>query len=179
MDATALITNLTSRGIRLTRDGDGFLVEPASKLTPVDREQLRQHKADLLTLLRASHEQAEAARFARLDAERREADRETGRGYDFDCSAPSHAEYLERACQRCACQTSPFTIVATCRRYGVALRIDADRALVVGRSAANVDEATQPWPSLLIAIEAHLEAVAMLVASGWSLRAEFPESGSA
>ena len=70
MDATALITNLTSRGIRLTPDGGGFIVEPASKLTPVDREQLRQHKADLLPLLRASHGQAEVDRIARLDADR-------------------------------------------------------------------------------------------------------------
>lgn len=69
-------------------------------------------------------------------------------------------------------------IIAVCQRYGVALRIDSDGDLVVGKAGAAADEPTQPWPTLLIAINAHLEAVAVLVAAGWRLRAAFP-SGEA
>lgn len=72
------------------------------------------------------------------------------------------------------------SIVATCQHHGVALRIDPTTGdLIVGKAGAKADEPTQPWPSLLIVIEAHLEAVAALVASGWSLQAEFPERGAA
>jgi len=45
---------------------------------------------------------------------------------------------------------------------------------VVGKAGAKADEPTQ-WPSLLVAIEAHLEAVAALVEGGWTLRADFPQ----
>jgi hypothetical protein len=38
---------------------------------------------------------------------------------------------------------------------------------------ANADETTQPWPSLRIAIDAHLEDVAALVNAGWTLKAGF------
>ncbi|MGC1969235.1 MAG: hypothetical protein WA673_22435, partial [Candidatus Acidiferrales bacterium] len=41
--------------------------------------------------------------------------------------------------------------------------------LVVGRAGAQADEPTQPWPPLLVAIEAHLEAVAALVKAGWTV----------
>jgi len=144
-------------------------------------------------------DRGEAERIARLDAERREADRQAGRGYDVDCSAPGPAAYLARAGQRCCtCQisaeehrareidrlartdgwtpTSPApAIIEVCRQYGVALRIDHDGAPVVGEAGAKADEATQPWASLIMAIEAHLETVARLVASGWRLRATFPD----
>ena len=72
------------------------------------------------------------------------------------------------------------SIVATCQRYGVALRIDATTGdLVVGRAGAKADEPTQPWPSLLIAIEAHIEVVASLVEAGWTLKTEFPQTNVA
>ncbi len=35
-------------------------------------------------------------RIAALDAERNEADRQAGRGYDYDETAPSHPEYVAR-----------------------------------------------------------------------------------
>lgn len=140
-------------------------------------------------LIEADREQAEIDRIARLDAERCEADRQAKRGYDFDPSAPSHAEREEAEIDRLAkadgwlyrLPTIPaYAIVAACQRYGVALRIDkATGDLVVGRTGAKAEEPTQPWPSLLIAIEAHLQAVAALVASGWSLQAEFPQRGVA
>jgi hypothetical protein len=137
-----------------------------------------------------------------LDAERRETDCRARRGYDFDCNVPSHAEFLQRTGRHCVCQTSPAeheereidrlaradgwiapspaqALVETCRRHRVTLRIDADGALVVSMSGTKAGEPIRPWPSLLIAIGAHLEAVAALVASGWSLQAEFPERGAA
>lgn len=39
---------------------------------------------------------ATTARYAALDAERNERDRQARRGYDYNESAPSHAEYLRR-----------------------------------------------------------------------------------
>jgi hypothetical protein len=198
MDAQGLIVELAARGIRLIPNPPKLIAVPAAKLTDEDCTVIRRYKADLLALLAAKHEQAEIDRIARLDAERREADRQAGRGYDFDCNAPSHAEYLQRTGRPCVCQTSPaeheereidrlaradgwiapspaHALLETCRRYGVALRIDTDGALIVGKTGARADEPTQPWPSLLIAIETHLEAVAALVEEGWSLRADFPQ----
>lgn len=156
------------------------IIDGRLKATPPDRlpahlkAELRAAAAEVKAKLQA----AETARIVQLDAERREADRQIARGYDLDCDAPSHADFLERTGQRCACQAPAHTIVATCDRFGVTLRIDADGALVVGKASAKADEAAQPWPSLLIAIEAHLEAATQLVASGWSLRADFPRQGS-
>jgi hypothetical protein len=44
-------------------------------------------------------------RCARLDRARTARDHTMRRGYDFDCAAPSHAEYLERIGQTdCVCQ---------------------------------------------------------------------------
>jgi hypothetical protein len=181
MDAQNLIVELAARGIRLISNPPKLIAVPAAKLTEADCERIRQNKANLLALLAAKHEQAEIARIARLDAERREADRQGQRGYDFDPSAPSHIEREEAEIERLASidgwRLPPaHTLVATCQRYGVALRIDATTGdLVVGKAGAKAHEPTQPWPSLLIAIEAHLEAVASLVEGGWTLRADFPQ----
>jgi hypothetical protein len=179
MDAQALISNLAARGIALIPDGSSLIARPRERLTDADREAIRQRKAGLLTLLR---EQAEIDRIARLDAERREADRQANRGYDFDPSAPSHIEREEAEIDRLAradgWQPNPAeSIVATCQRYGVALRIDPSTGdLVVGKAGAKAEEATQPWPSLLVAIKAHFEAVASLVEAGWMLKTEFPQT---
>jgi RNA polymerase subunit RPABC4/transcription elongation factor Spt4 len=199
MDAQTLITELSNRGIRLIPNPPKLIVVPAAKLTDEDCEAIRRHKAGLLALLVVRTEQSEIARICRrcgyhiydservfcpacktrlntdkreavlLDAERREADRQAKRGYDFDSTSPSYAEYVSRANPRA------YSIIAACRRYGVALRIDPDGTLVVGKAGAGADQPTQPWPSLLIAIEAHLEAVASLVEGGWHLRADFPQ----
>ena len=78
-------------------------------------------------------------------------------------------------------QSSPAeSILVTCRRHGVSLRIDeVTGELVVGRTGAGSNEQTQPWPSLMLAIEAHLEPVAALVRSGWGLKAGFPADATA
>jgi hypothetical protein len=70
--------------------------------------------------------------------------------------------------------TTPENILAACRSHGVALRIDDDGDLVVGKAGAKAEEPTQPWPALIAALEIHLEAVARLVESGWHLRAGLP-----
>ena len=55
------------------------------------------------------------------------------------------------------------------------LRIDETGDLVVGKA----DEPTQPWPDLLVELEAHLEPVARLVEAGWTLKAGFPNTAAA
>ena len=132
------------------------------------------HKPDQKPVA-AGHERVEIDRIARLDAKRRQADRDAQRGYDFDPTAPSHAEYVSRVEPLADPGHPAHSIIGTCRRYGVALRIDPDGTLIVGKTGAKADEPTQPWPSLLIAIEAHLEAVSALVEGGWNLRADFPQ----
>jgi hypothetical protein len=176
--AVAILAELSSRGLHIEPRPNGNLyIAPKDLLTPELLERVRAHKAALLAHLRASGEQAEVDRIARLDAERREADRQATRGYDFDLTAPSHAEYLRREADPLADPGHPaYSIVITCQRYGVALRIDPDGSLVVGKAGAKAEEPSQPWPSLLRAIEAHLEAVARLVEGGWTLRADFPQS---
>jgi hypothetical protein len=73
-----------------------------------------------------------------------------------------------------------YSILETCHRYGVALRIDPENGdLLVGKAGARGDEPTQPWRELLAQIEAHLESVARLVESGWTLKADFPKTGAA
>lgn len=71
-----------------------------------------------------------------------------------------------------------YSILETCRAHGVALRIDQEGDLVVGSAGAKAGEPTQPWPLLLVALEANLEPVARLVESGWTLKASFPEEGA-
>jgi hypothetical protein len=189
ISAALLLEELTAIGIKVRLSDHGKLcLKPKACITPDLIERVRADQEQLAQLVR---ERTQTDHIARLDVERREADRQTGRGYDFDCAAPSHAGYLQRTGQRCACQISPeeqrkreldrlacadgwvpptpaHAIVAACQRAGVALRIDpATGDLVVGKAGAKADEPTQPWLSLLLAIEAHLEAVA-----NWSRAAE-------
>jgi hypothetical protein len=51
MEAEALIASLAQRGIRLFPDGDGIIVEPASRLTEADRDAIRDRKREILALL--------------------------------------------------------------------------------------------------------------------------------
>jgi hypothetical protein len=63
------------------------------------------------------------ARCARLDAERNEADRAAKRGYDVDVTAPSHAEYLERAAIPTASPAEALAhdLVKLCTQHGLKL----------------------------------------------------------
>ena len=71
-----------------------------------------------------------------------------------------------------------YSILETCRRHGIALSLDEDGCLRIGR-ADRSGEGPALWPSLLMAIEAHLEPVAALVAAGWHVRADFPKDPAA
>jgi hypothetical protein len=171
--AATLIAEFHQRGIRLIPDPPKLAVEPSSKLTDADRASIRQYKADLLALLAADRDRAEIDRIARLDAERREADRQAGRGYDFDSTSPSRAECVSRTDPLSDPPHPAYSIIATCRRHGVDLRIDGNGALKLGKAETQAAEPAQAWPSLIRAIEAHFDSVARLVAAGWHLRADF------
>lgn len=62
MGARDLLAGLTAAGIRVEVDGARLLVGPADRLTDRHRDELREHKAEVLALL------AEPARPYRLDA---------------------------------------------------------------------------------------------------------------
>jgi hypothetical protein len=147
----SLVRDLEARGASLALEGDGLAIEaPRGVLGPEVIEPLRRHKPELLTFLVARH---------------------------CECTGEDVAGYLDRNPSRRALLERPalqgwtpaHSVVATCQRYGVALRIDRDGILVVGKAGAKADEATQPWSSLLAAIEAHADAVARLVEAGWHL----------
>ena len=72
-----------------------------------------------------------------------------------------------------------YSIVETCQHYRVALRIDDAGDLVVGKAGARADAPTQPWRSLELALEAHVDEVAELIEAGWTLNAAFPNPCSA
>ena len=55
------------------------------------------------------------------------------------------------------------------------MRLDSPAGdLVIGKAGAKADEPTPPWPSLIMALEAHLESVVVLVRAGWTLKANLP-----
>jgi hypothetical protein len=83
--------------------------------------------------------------------------------------------------QRLPSPDSPaYSIIRTCRRYGVLLQIDPMTGeLTVGREGAKADDPTQPWPTLIMALEAHLDDVAALLLAGWTLKADIPRQPAA
>ena len=60
MDAQALLSNLSARGIMLTPDGDALVARPRQRLTDADREAIRRHKTALLAHLSAEDARVEA-----------------------------------------------------------------------------------------------------------------------
>jgi len=51
MSVQSIIVSLGGRGIQLIPDGDGLIVEPASKLADADRALISRHKAEILAVL--------------------------------------------------------------------------------------------------------------------------------
>ncbi len=148
-----LIADLQTRGIRLLADGGRLILDaPKGALEPQELERIRANKPGLLAHLHAEQEAADIGRVARADG--------------WKPLPPAlHPAY---------------SLLTTCRRYGVALRIDPENGdLVVGKAGAKADEPTQPWVVLVRELEAHVEAVATLVEAGWTLRAEFPKEAAA
>lgn len=68
------------------KDGRLKLAGQAIKITPYLVNLAKQHKADIVDALKTE-------RIAALDAERHARDRQARRGYDYDSTAPSHAEW--------------------------------------------------------------------------------------
>jgi hypothetical protein len=139
IDHRELLTSLHGRGFTLRVENGRLGVQPAARLTDEDREIIRAHKAGLVDHLREVCDEAEIDRLSRADGWK-----------------PLHTA------------SSPaYSIVETCRRYGVALRIDSQTGdLVVGKAGAKSDERSQPWPNLICAIQANIDAVALLVETG-------------
>jgi hypothetical protein len=59
--AENLLVELGRRGFSLAADGAAIRCSPASRLTDADRRAVRQHKAELLTLIVAAQQSAQAA----------------------------------------------------------------------------------------------------------------------
>jgi hypothetical protein len=98
--------------------------------------------ADYLAILRRSHAQDSAPTqddgradagidLAALDAERNEADRLAGRGFDHDLSAPSHSEFVERQEETAKaigrhCEATGTDLVDYLERFGFRLIDDLE-----------------------------------------------------
>ena len=144
MTPLALLAEAARRGIALYPDGHNIRYRgPKTDLADL-KPRLAAHKGELLTLLRTERNEIEIA-LAASD------------GWN-PLPNPGHPAY---------------SILATCQRYGVAMRLDSPTGdLVIGQTGATAEESTQPWSSLIMALEAHLEPVAALVRAGWTLKAE-------
>jgi hypothetical protein len=142
----ALLAEAARRGIALYPDGHNIRYRgPKTDLADL-KPKLAAHKGELLTLLRAERDKVE-----------------------IDLAGGDGRNPLRNPGQ------PAYSILATCERYGVAMRLDsATGDLVIGKAGATADEPTQPWPSLIMALEAHLESVAVLVRAGWTLKADMP-----
>jgi hypothetical protein len=145
-------------------------------------DQIEESSVIAATLADAS----ETERIAALDRARHEIDRAANRGYDYDPTAPSHAEFMERqrdlerqqvaqhhervaethlrldrlAVLQSASQLKAMELIRTCREHGIGLRLDPDGALVVVSNGA-------AWRSLVNDIELHIDSVADLIMAGW------------
>ena len=144
MTPPALLAEAARLGIELYPDGHNIRYRgPKTALANI-KPKLVAHKGELLALFRAEGNENETNLAA-------------GDGVD---SLPDPGR-------------PAYSILATCERYGVAMRLDsATGDLVIGKAGATADEPTQPWPSLIMALETHLDCVAALLRAGWTLSAE-------
>jgi hypothetical protein len=95
--------------------------------------------------VRAKIGAVEAERVARLD-ERYERERCIGRAYEIDPTARIPENSPARA------------LIRLCREFGVELKLEPDGMVL----------AVRPWRSLLTALEAHVDEVALLLAAEWN-----------
>jgi hypothetical protein len=147
-----ILAELQARGIRFElRPHGGVRLVPSHLIDPPLLDRIRAHKTELLARLHAEQREAGIDRLARAD------------GWTPLPSTEAPA----------------YSIISTCQGYGVALRIDQNGDLVVGKDGAQADEPTLPWRSLLNAIEAHLDDVSALVEAGWTLKGQFPKQNVA
>jgi hypothetical protein len=197
MDTNSFLADLAGRGIELSLDGADLIAEPGRRLSDADRATIRAFKADLVARLRARP--AETAARERTLANHPEASPDRpAPAIDSDNPAhdgppPSTVESPPASAREarpvakpaaarkagggvaakpsssahCGLPTPAESLIGTCAKHGIILSVD-EGGLWVG------DTDHQPWPSLIMAIEAHRDAVAALVAAGWHLRADFP-----
>jgi TubC N-terminal docking domain len=149
MSPVELLAALAAQNVRVMVAGDKLKLRAPGRIAPELVAQVRNHKQNIIAVLAPPS------------------------------PAPLTGTPEQEALDLLAVGHPAYSIITTCQRFGVALTIDSDGTLIIGRAGAKAEEPTQPWPSLLIAIEAHLEAVAVLVNSGWGLRATFPSGEAA
>jgi hypothetical protein len=127
MNAAEIVEFARAIDIELTAEGSFILARPKGATPRTLAETIRANKPALLSHLR------ETDRIAQLDDKRRERDRIAKRGYDFDCLAPSHRDYLKRVGQFCSClkdHPSEFEPPAIARDLRTPLIPDAIRAKI-------------------------------------------------
>jgi TubC N-terminal docking domain len=150
MSVEAIIRDVNRLGIVLSIRDDKIFARPLSAVSPELAEAIRLNKTALLAYLHARKPEA------------------TGRDLvdELREHAPALLNELEDR------RTTPAeSIVETCRRHGIALRLDECGRLVVGNADGSGREPAV-WSTLLVAIEAHLPAITALVAAGFDLRAD-------
>jgi hypothetical protein len=144
-----ILAELEGRGIRFEfRPHGGVRLVPARLIDQPLPDSIRAHKTELLARLHAGQKKEELDRPARAD----------GSKPLPPTGAPA------------------YSIITTCQHHGVALSLDEAGDLMIGRADGRTDELIHQWPSLFMAIEAHLEDVASLVKVGWTLKAAFPKA---
>jgi hypothetical protein len=177
MTAAELILEANRRGVVLgVRDGL-IVARPAGALPPEFKAAALERKLELISLLSCGgqgpdltdpgrSDDLEAERYAERDIERYEADKAASRGFDVDPNAPSHAEWAVRSGRyeveripHAPPRSAAKTLLRTCKEHGVGLRLDPDGTLVVVSNG-------RAWRSLVTALEAHVDAVAVLLAEG-------------
>jgi len=175
MNATFVLRELRQRGLNIRAVGGNLRLSPSDLATPEIIERVRYHKAELLAVLGPENAVPTAKDTPLVSGGTcNERERMVVHGRDY---TRSKAE--KTASPNLPAEGHPaYSIVATCQQHGVALRIDEEGYLVVGKAGAKSAELSQPWPSLIHAIEAQLDAVARLVEIGWTLRADIPVQNS-
>jgi|GEM_PF-5626289 len=159
MSPVELLAALAAQNIKVSVAGDKLKLRAPRGIAPELVAQVRHHKRNIIAVLAPPSSATES---------------------EQEAAAPEITSVTSADDGSLPVEDHPArNIIAVCQRYGVALRIDDHGDLVVGKAGAKADEPTQPWPTLLIAINAHLEAVAVLVQAGWHLRATFPNGAQA
>jgi hypothetical protein len=157
--AFEVLSEIQRRGVTLlVRDGK-LIARPISAVPPDLAERARQHRAEIIKFLHCQPG-PETVRIAGSDADRNTRDLPFKHGYDYDPSAPQHAEDLDPIAHSDRLEPAR-SLIRTCREYGVGLRLEPDGILVVESNG-------RAWRSLVRAIEAHVDAVAQLIEARWN-----------
>jgi hypothetical protein len=149
-DAEAVLLEAERLGIKLRLLDGKVLARPISAVTPALVASIKASKQDLIAHLHQCE---------RTVAQSKVLGRHQSKPPARQLASP-HDSTLPPA------GAPAYSLLETCRRYGVALSIDENGCLVVGRAGAKASEPTQPWPSLMMALEAHCEDVSALVKAG-------------